>query len=54
MSSGAETRLASAWERAALVVDEGSIELWDADVVSDDPLGFADTKPYPRSPCRGA
>jgi len=46
VSSGAQTRLASAWERAALVVDEDSIELWDADVVSDDPLGFTDTKPY--------
>jgi acetyl-CoA carboxylase carboxyl transferase subunit beta len=39
-------RLGSAWERAALVVDEGSIEQWDEDVVSDDPLGFSDTKPY--------
>jgi acetyl-CoA carboxylase carboxyl transferase subunit beta len=46
VSSGAQTRLTSAWERAALVVDEGSVEVWDADVVSDDPLGFADTKPY--------
>ncbi len=46
MRSGAETRLGSASERAALVADEGSIEVWDADVVSDDPLGFTDTKPY--------
>lgn len=37
---------ASAWERAALVVDEDGVEVWDQDVVSDDPLGFSDTRPY--------
>lgn len=42
MSSGP----ASARERIALVADEGSFEEWDADVVSDDPLSFRDTKPY--------
>ncbi len=46
MGSGSQTRLTSAWERAALVVDAGSIDQWDADVVSDDPLGFVDTRPY--------
>jgi acetyl-CoA carboxylase carboxyl transferase beta subunit len=44
--SGPETRLASAWARAALVVDEGSIEEWDAHVVSEDPLRFSDVRPY--------
>jgi acyl-CoA carboxylase subunit beta len=44
--SGAQTRLTSARERAALVVDAGSFEEWDTDVVSDDPLAFADTRPY--------
>jgi acyl-CoA carboxylase subunit beta len=47
VASGPDTRLASAWERAALVADEGSVEVWDEDVVSDDPLGFADSRPYP-------
>lgn len=28
------------------MIDEGSLEAWDADVVSDDPLGFSDTRPY--------
>lgn len=37
---------ASARERIALAIDEGSFEEWDADVVSDDPLRFVDTKPY--------
>ncbi len=37
---------ASARERIALVIDEGSFEEWDGDVVSDDPLAFADTRPY--------
>jgi acetyl-CoA carboxylase carboxyl transferase beta subunit len=46
VSSGSRTRVASAWERAALVVDEGSLETWDDEVVSDDPLGFVDAKPY--------
>jgi acyl-CoA carboxylase subunit beta len=42
----AQTGLASAQERAALVIDAGSLREWDADVVSDDPLGFSDTRPY--------
>lgn len=46
MQDGRATRIASAWERAALVVDEGSIEVWDDDVVSGDPLAFADERPY--------
>jgi len=41
-----QTGPASAAARIALVADEGSFEAWDADVVSDDPLGFSDTKPY--------
>jgi len=36
----------TAYERVALVADAGSFEEWDADVVSDDPLSFSDTKPY--------
>lgn len=28
------------------MADDGSFEEWDADVVSDDPLGFSDTQPY--------
>ena len=44
--SGRGTRIASARERAALVVDEGSVEAWDEAVVSDDPLAFADLRPY--------
>lgn len=46
MSHGTQTAPASAAERVALVADEGSFEAWDADVVSDDPLAFSDTKPY--------
>lgn len=46
MTSGTQPELASARERVALVADAGSFEEWDADVVSDDPLGFSDTKPY--------
>jgi acyl-CoA carboxylase subunit beta len=46
VSSGTQPGLASARERVALVADEGSFEQWDADVVSDDPLAFSDTKPY--------
>ena len=38
--------IASARDRIALVADPGSFEPWDEDVVSDDPLGFADSKPY--------
>lgn len=33
-----------AW--ADLVVDAGTFEPWDLDVVSTDPLGFADSRPY--------
>ena len=46
MTGGTQPELASARERVALVADEGSFEEWDADVVSDDPLSFSDTKPY--------
>jgi len=28
------------------VADDGSFEEWDAEVASDDPLGFSDTRPY--------
>jgi acyl-CoA carboxylase subunit beta len=44
--SGSPSGLASAWERVGLAIDAGSLEEWDAEVVSDDPLGFADTRPY--------
>lgn len=46
MTAGTQPELASARERVALVADEGSFEEWDADVTSDDPLSFNDTKPY--------
>ena len=46
MPSGSQAELASAQERAGLVIDAGSLEEWDADVVSDDPLVFSDTRPY--------
>jgi acetyl-CoA carboxylase carboxyl transferase subunit beta len=46
VTAGTQPELASARERVALVADEGSFEQWDADVVSDDPLSFSDTKPY--------
>jgi acetyl-CoA carboxylase carboxyl transferase subunit beta len=46
VSSGSQTPLASAWERAALVIDAGSLHAWDEDVVSDDPLRFHDAAPY--------
>src|SRR3954462_872140 len=36
----------SAGERIALVADEGRLEAWDEDVVSDDPLAFSDVRPY--------
>src|SRR3954447_9172002 len=36
----------SARERIALVADEARLEAWDEDVVSDDPLGFSDVRPY--------
>src|SRR5690554_2395609 len=38
--------VASAWERAELVIDDGSLQPWDEDVVSADPLAFADVRPY--------
>jgi acetyl-CoA carboxylase carboxyl transferase subunit beta len=46
VTAGTQSELASAHERVALVADVGSFEQWDADVVSDDPLAFSDTKPY--------
>ena len=46
MSHGTQTAPANAAERVALVADAGSFEEWDADVVSDDPLSFSDTRPY--------
>src|SRR3954451_22084512 len=36
----------SARERIALVADDGRLEPWDEDVVSDDPLNFSDVRPY--------
>jgi acetyl-CoA carboxylase carboxyl transferase subunit beta len=36
----------SARERIAQVLDEGTFEEWDAELVPVDPLGFADKKPY--------
>jgi acetyl-CoA carboxylase carboxyl transferase subunit beta len=33
-------------ERIALVADDGRLEPWDEDVVSDDPLHFSDVRPY--------
>ena len=33
-------------ERIALVADDGRLEPWDEDVVSDDPLRFGDVRPY--------
>src|SRR5919197_1850709 len=33
-------------ERIALVADDGRLEPWDEDVVSDDPLNFSDVRPY--------
>src|SRR6266511_2069937 len=46
VSHRTQTAPASATERVALVADAGSFEEWDADVVSDDPLSFSDTRPY--------
>ncbi len=46
VSTGSPTLLMSARERVALVADDDSFEEWDADVASDDPLSFSDTKPY--------
>ena len=36
----------SASERIRQVLDEGTFEEWDADLLPDDPLGFQDKKPY--------
>jgi acetyl-CoA carboxylase carboxyl transferase subunit beta len=38
--------MAGARERIALVADGGRLEPWDEDVVSADPLGFTDSRPY--------
>jgi acetyl-CoA carboxylase carboxyl transferase beta subunit len=46
VSHGTHAAPASAAERIALVADAGSFEEWDADVASDDPLAFSDTRPY--------
>ena len=37
----------SAYDRLALLFDAGEYEELDAEVVSADPLGFVDSKPYP-------
>jgi acetyl-CoA carboxylase carboxyl transferase subunit beta len=36
----------SAQERIAQVLDEGTFEEWDIELMPTDPLGFADKKPY--------
>ncbi len=36
----------SATERIAQVLDEGTFEEWDIELMPTDPLGFADKKPY--------
>jgi acetyl-CoA carboxylase carboxyl transferase subunit beta len=36
----------SAQERIAQVLDEGTFEAWDVELMPIDPLGFADKKPY--------
>src|SRR5688572_23987345 len=36
----------SAQERIAQLVDEGTFEEWDADIMPVDPLEFVDQKPY--------
>jgi acetyl-CoA carboxylase carboxyl transferase subunit beta len=46
VTSGAQTGPMTAVERVALIADHDSFEEWDADVTSDDPLSFDDTKPY--------
>lgn len=37
----------SAQERIRQVLDEGTFEEWDADLLPGDPLNFADRRPYP-------
>jgi acyl-CoA carboxylase subunit beta len=46
VSSRVQTGPATAVERIALIADHDSFEEWDAEVASDDPLSFGDTKPY--------
>jgi acetyl-CoA carboxylase carboxyl transferase subunit beta len=36
----------SAQERIAQMLDEGTFEEWDADLIAGDPLNFCDRKPY--------
>lgn len=36
----------SAWTRIEQVLDAGTFDEWDADLMPADPLGFADKKPY--------
>ncbi|MCL2305981.1 MAG: acetyl-CoA carboxylase, carboxyltransferase subunit beta [Planctomycetaceae bacterium] len=38
----------SAQERIKQVLDDGTFEEWDADLISGDPLEFVDRKPYPQ------
>jgi len=38
----------SAQERIKQVLDEGTFEEWDADLMTGDPLEFVDRKPYPQ------
>ena len=38
----------SAQERIKQVLDEGTFEEWDADLISGNPLEFVDRKPYPQ------
>jgi acyl-CoA carboxylase subunit beta len=42
----ATAAVTSATDRVALVADANSLEVWDDDVVSRDPLRFRDTRPY--------
>lgn len=37
----------SAQSRIKQVLDEGTFEEWDGNLISDDPLGFTDSRPYP-------
>ena len=37
----------SAKQRIAQVLDEGTFEEWDGNLLSDDPLGFTDSRAYP-------
>ncbi|MFZ5833031.1 MAG: acetyl-CoA carboxylase, carboxyltransferase subunit beta [Planctomycetota bacterium] len=41
----------SARERILQVLDDGTFEEWDADLVPADPLEFIDSKPYPQRVC---